>query len=74
MMWKNMSMSLSNVNNNIEDFLVESITETHYESEDKKPTFHREDGKFDICNKPWTQWMPILCCQWCHMWYQVSNY
>ena len=38
-------MTLSKVKDNkhIEDFLVENITETHYESEDENPSHHSEN-------------------------------
>ena len=40
-------MTLSNVKDtkNIEDFLVEIMTENHYESEDEKPPHHSEAGE-----------------------------
>ena len=46
-------MTLSNVKDtkNIEDFLVEIMTENHYESEDENPPHHSEAGKINICNK-----------------------
>ena len=39
-----MNMKLSNVEDtkNIEDFLVENITEIHHESEDENPPCHSE--------------------------------
>ena len=33
-----------------------------YESDEKKPRKYRKDGKLNIWNKPWTQWMNFLYC------------
>ena len=37
---------------NIEDFGVENIMETDYESENENPPRQSEAGKLNACNKP----------------------